>query len=66
MTLRAWKERIIYVMGGGEQWRPFVRRDVARAVIHALEEKAELVSGETFNVGSDEMNYQINNWPNLF
>src|SRR5438874_7156111 len=24
MTLRAWKERLIYIMGGGDQWRPFI------------------------------------------
>jgi nucleoside-diphosphate-sugar epimerase len=60
MTLRAWKERVIYVMGGGEQWRPFIHvKDVVRALIHGLEEKPELVAGETFNVGSDDMNYQI-------
>src|SRR5262245_43147378 len=39
MTLRAWKERVIYVMGGGNQWRPFVHvSDVVRALIHGVEE----------------------------
>src|SRR5690242_13507485 len=33
MTLRAWKERVIYVMGGGSQWRPFVHvNDVVRVL----------------------------------
>jgi nucleoside-diphosphate-sugar epimerase len=60
MTLRAWKERVIYVMGGGEQWRPFIHvRDVCRALMLGLESEASLVSGETFNVGSDDLNYQI-------
>lgn len=60
MTLRAWKERVIYIMGGGAQWRPFVHvRDVTRALIHGLEEDRELVAGEIFNVGSSGMNYQI-------
>lgn len=60
MTLRAWKERVIYVMGGGEQWRPFVHvADVVRALVHGLEESSELVAGEIFNVGGDDMNYQI-------
>jgi len=60
MTLRAWRERVIYIMGGGEQWRPFVHvRDVVRAMTLALDAPAAKVAGETFNVGSDGMNYQI-------
>jgi len=60
MTLRAWKERVIYVMGSGEQWRPFVHiNDVVQALLLGAEEEAERVAGEIFNVGSDDMNYQI-------
>lgn len=60
MTLRAWKERVIYVMGSGEQWRPFVHiNDVVQALLLGVDEEAERVAGEIFNVGSDEMNYQI-------
>jgi nucleoside-diphosphate-sugar epimerase len=60
MTLRAWRDRVIYIMGGGEQWRPFVHvNDVVRALMLGLEEDAERVSGETFNVGGDDMNYRI-------
>jgi len=60
MTLRAWKDRVIYVMGGGEQWRPFVHvNDVVRALILGAESERELINGEIFNVGGDDMNYQI-------
>lgn len=60
MTLRAWKERVIYIMGGGDQWRPFVHvRDVVAALLLGLESPAERVAGEIFNVGSPDMNYQI-------
>ena len=60
MTLRAWKERVIYVMGGGNQWRPFVHvSDVVKALILGIEEGRERVAGEIFNVGGDDMNYQI-------
>jgi nucleoside-diphosphate-sugar epimerase len=60
MTLRAWKERVIYVMGSGEQWRPFVHiNDVVEALLLGVDEEAERVAGEIFYVGSDEMNYQI-------
>ncbi len=60
MTMRAWKDRIIYIMGGGNQWRPFVHvRDVNKAFITCLEAPERKVSGEIFNVGSNEQNYQI-------
>ena len=44
----------------GEQWRPMVHvSDVALAFRMALEAEAEKVSGEVFNVGSDEQNIQF-------
>jgi nucleoside-diphosphate-sugar epimerase len=61
MTLRAWKDRVIYVMGGGKQWRPFIHvDDVADILLQGLEADADIVSGEIFNVGDEGMNYQIN------
>jgi nucleoside-diphosphate-sugar epimerase len=60
MTLRAWKERVIYIMGGGDQWRPFAHvTDVVRAIVHGIEDDKERVAGQIFNVGGDDMNYQI-------
>ena len=60
MTMRAWKDRVIYIMGGGEQWRPLVHvQDVVEAFRLALEAPAEKVNGEIFNVGSDDQNYQV-------
>jgi nucleoside-diphosphate-sugar epimerase len=60
MTLRAWKERNIYIMGGGDQWRPFVHvSDVVRALIHGIEDDGKRVAGQIFNVGGDGMNYRI-------
>ena len=44
---------------GGKQWRPFVHvRDVCKAIVLGLESKKNL-GGETFNLGSNEQNYQI-------
>jgi nucleoside-diphosphate-sugar epimerase len=58
MTLRAWRENLIYVMGSGKQYRPFVHvLDVVKAIGMALERKS--YSNETFNVGSDDMNLSI-------
>src|SRR5450631_1357648 len=60
MTLRAWKDRVIYVMGGGQQWRPFIHvDDVVGVLVQGLEADADIVSGEIFNVGDEGMNYQI-------
>ena len=51
------KERLL-LHGGGWMWRPLVDvRDVADAMIAALEAPAELVRGEIFNVLHS--NYQI-------
>lgn len=50
----------IPILRDGTQWRPFVHvRDTSKAIIMALEAPEEIVSGETFNVGSAEQNYQI-------
>jgi len=49
MTMRAWKDGLIYVMGGGEQWRPFVHvHDVVQAFVASVEGDK---SG-TFNIAS--------------
>lgn len=61
MTMRAWRDKVIYVMGGGQQWRPFIHvQDVARAIIWALTAPKEIVAGQTFNVGSDQNQTTVN------
>ena len=58
MTYRAWKEGIIYVMGDGTQWRPFVHvKDVVKAFLLSIENKKAY--GQIFNVGSNEQNYTL-------
>jgi len=59
MTCRAVRDGAITVTGG-EAWRPHVHvKDVAGAFLLAAESSSDLVSGETFNVGSNENNYTI-------
>ncbi|MFN2375492.1 MAG: NAD-dependent epimerase/dehydratase family protein [Candidatus Binatia bacterium] len=59
MTCRAVRDGVIIVTGG-EAWRPHVHvRDVAEAFLLAAESPSELVSGEIFNVGSNDNNYTI-------
>lgn len=57
---RAWAERHIALTSDGSPWRPLVHvRDICGAMIAAMEAEAVVVSGEAFNVGSDDQNYQI-------
>lgn len=66
MTLSLYKTGIIRVMRPGTQVRPVVHvKDVVRAIKTVLEAEKEKISGETFNVGSDEQNYQIRNLAEL-
>jgi nucleoside-diphosphate-sugar epimerase len=60
MTLYAFREKRIFVLGGGKQWRPLVHvRDVAQAFTRASTAPAEKVNGQAFNVGFDEQNHQV-------
>jgi nucleoside-diphosphate-sugar epimerase len=60
MTLTAFKNGRIIVMGGGLQWRPLVHvSDVSKAFITVIATKHNLVSEQIFNVGLD--NFQIKN-----
>ena len=59
MTGRAVKTKSLTV-NGGSQWRPFVHvRDVARAIVMALEADDVHARNEVFNVGCTDSNYQI-------
>ena len=60
MTLGMFKNGKIPILRDGNQWRPMVHvQDTSRAFLMTLEADTSLVSGETFNVGSDDQNFQI-------
>lgn len=60
MTLHAFKNKKIYILGGGTQWRPNVHiQDVANAFISVMGAPAKKIQKQIFNVGSNEQNYQI-------
>lgn len=66
MTYHAVKQKRIYVLGGGQQWRPFLHvQDAAEAFHRVLVAEADQVSGEIFNVGSTRENYRIADLANL-
>ncbi len=59
LTAKACTDRRITVRGGG-QWRPFVHvRDAGMAYIKVLEAPLSKVSGQIFNVGSNQLNITI-------
>ena len=60
MTATAVRKGVIRVFGGGEQWRPFVHvEDAARALLMLAEAPAGVVSGQIFNIGSNDANFRI-------
>ena len=60
MTAKAFTDRVIYVLGGGQQWRPNVHvRDVARAFVHVFSSPVDAVAGQVFNVGSNDQNFRV-------
>lgn len=57
MTMTAFSEKQIKVLGG-QQWRPLIHvKDAAGAYIKVLE--SENARGKIYNVGSEEQNYRI-------
>ncbi|MHA2611320.1 MAG: NAD-dependent epimerase/dehydratase family protein [bacterium JZ-2024 1] len=59
LTLKAWKEGKLTVLGGS-QWRPLIHvSDVARAFWLCLNADEEKVSRKIFNIGDDRNNIQI-------
>lgn len=60
MVMHAVKRRVIHVMGGGEQWRPFLHVvDASRAFLTALRAPSEVVDHQAFNIGGDGDNFRI-------
>ncbi len=60
MTMKAWKDGRIFILGGGKQWRPLVHvKDVVQAFIKVMNAPKNKVAGQVFNVGSSEQNYQV-------
>lgn len=68
MTLHAWKNNKIFIMGGGKQWRPLVHiDDVIKAFELVMTENDEnKINKQIFNVGSNEQNYQVFQVANQF
>ncbi len=59
MTMNAFLEKKITVLGG-EQWRPLLDiRDASNAYLKVLEADINTVKGEVYNVGCENQNYKI-------
>ena len=60
MAKDLYKTGKITVTGDGKQWRPFLHiKDAADAYRLVIEAKSEKISGQVFNVGSDDQNYDL-------
>lgn len=60
MVANAARTGCISVVGGGNQWRPFIHvRDAARALTTMVEAPADNVRGQIFNLGSDVNNFRV-------
>jgi len=60
MTLSLYRDNKIMMGGDGTQCRPIVHvKDVADSIIKVIEAEKEKVSGEVFNVGTNNQNYTM-------
>ncbi len=60
MTYGAWKTGKLPLMRDGTQYRPMVHvQDTTDVMIKLLQEKPEKINKQIFNVGGDNLNYQI-------
>lgn len=68
MTLHAWKNNKLFIMGGGKQWRPLVHvDDVINAFRLVMDEPDRTkINQQIFNVGCNEQNYQVYQVANRF
>ncbi|WP_158607958.1 NAD-dependent epimerase/dehydratase family protein [Nocardia panacis] len=60
MVIQAVRRGVIPVLGDGRQWRPFVHiADVADAMVTLIGAPADLITGQRFNLGGNDLNYRI-------
>ena len=66
MVYNAVTNKKIKLMRDGEQYRPFIHvKDMSTAIMKGLEADADIVSGEIFNAGSNEMNVKLKDVANM-
>lgn len=60
MVYNALTMKKIKLMRDGEQYRPFIHvKDMSRAIIRSLEADSDLISGQIFNAGSNQLNVKL-------
>ncbi len=60
MTYGAWKNKKLPLMRNGSQYRPMIHvQDTTDVMILLLEVDKKKINGEIFNVGGENLNYQI-------
>jgi len=60
MTLHAWKNKKIFILGGGRQWRPLIHiKDAISSFDLIMIKNKKLINRQIFNVGSNDQNFQV-------
>lgn len=66
MVYYAITQKKIKLMRDGEQYRPFIHvKDMSSALITGIEADSDIVSGEIFNAGSNDMNVKLKDVANM-
>lgn len=58
MTLHAWRDNKIFILGGGQQWRPLIHILDAIDAFEKVITFDQINNYETYNIGSNNQNYQ--------
>jgi nucleoside-diphosphate-sugar epimerase len=59
LTAKAMQEGVVTIYNG-QQWRPFLHvADAAESVVRVLDAPLEIVSGQIYNVGDQDLNYTL-------
>ena len=60
MTKIALQQRRLYILGGGEQWRPLVHvNDLVEATSLMIKADKSLIGAQAYNVGGSKFNYKV-------
>ena len=60
MTINAVRTGKLFVLGGGQQWRPLIHvKDTAGVFMKLIGYEQSIINRQIFNVGSSDHNYQV-------
>lgn len=66
LTLHSWKNKKIFILGGGKQWRPLIHIDDCINAFYKAALSKKSYNKEIFNIGSNKLNFQVITVANKF